>query len=195
MSGSAIGDKGSPASLIVAKKHFEWAGAMLAALALAGCVDSAAPVLTDAQPLLGPKVRMHVYTLAGGQASGPEIGTFRWDGSQYRVVGRPNLEVAAFTVFTLAGKDFIVQSRSSRSQVKGTEYAIARQQADGVFLVAGIDEDDTDEATRAKLCTKSRASSCRIADREALLAFARASATKPDFKGALALIVEGHGPK
>jgi hypothetical protein len=195
MTGPAAGDEGSPTTPIQAKKHCRWAGAVLAALALTGCVDSAAPILTDAKPLLGPKVRMHVYTLVGGQASGPEIGTFRWDGTQYRVVGRPNLEVAAFTVFALAGKDFIVQSQSSRSQVKGIEYAIARTQADGAYLVAGIDEDDADDAARAKHCTKNRASSCRIADRDALMAFAQATAAKPDFKGALALIVEGHGPK
>ena len=45
-----------------------------------------------------------------------------------------------------------------------------------------------DEPTRAKFCTKSAMSSCRITTREALMAFAQATATKRDPKGGLAII-------
>jgi hypothetical protein len=35
------------------------AASLFALLLLAGCVDSAAPLLTGAQPVFGPTVRMH----------------------------------------------------------------------------------------------------------------------------------------
>jgi hypothetical protein len=164
-------------------------GAALLSALLAGCVDSAAPILTDAQPMFGPRIRLHVYSLVDGRATGPDIGTFRWDGTQYRVVGRPTLDLAAFTIFPFAGNDLIAQSRNSRPRVKGIEYAVVRKQADGVYLVGGIDEDDADAPTRAAHCAKGGSSGCRIETRDALLAFAKATAAKPDFKGALAIIV------
>jgi len=165
--------------------------ALLAALGLAGCVDSVAPLLGGAQPTLGPTVRIHGYSLTDGHASGPEVGNFRWDGAQYRVVGRPTFDVAIFAAVPFGGNDLIVQSRSSRPQVKRIEYALARKLAEGVYLLAAIDEADADEATRAKFCVKSAGSSCRIESSEALLAFARATAARPDQKGSLAVIVGG----
>ena len=58
------------------------AAAGLGALLLAGCIDSAAPLLDGAKPALGTAVRMHVYSRRDGRASGPDVGTFRWDGAQ-----------------------------------------------------------------------------------------------------------------
>jgi hypothetical protein len=163
--------------------------ALLAVLLLAGCVDSTAPLLTGAQPMFGPTVRIHGYTLGDARTSGPEIGNFRWDGAQYRVVGRATFEVAAFTVVPLAGDDLVIQSRSSRPQVKSIEYALARKLADGVYSLAMIDEADADDETRAKLCRKDAGSPCRVGTSEALLAFAKATAAKPDPKRSLAIIV------
>jgi hypothetical protein len=167
--------------------------ALLAAFVLAGCVDSAAPLLSGAQPTFGPTVRIHGYSLAEGRASGPDVGNFRWDGAQYRVVGRPTFDVAAFTAVPLGGNDLIIQSRSSRPQARRIEYAVARKLADGAYLLTAIDEADADEATRARFCIKSPASSCRLETSEALLAFARATAARPDPKGSLAVIVGGRG--
>src|SRR5262245_48897788 len=167
--------------------------ALVGASVLTGCVDSAAPLLTGAQPMLGSTVRIHGYSLVEGRASGPDIANFRWDGAQYRAVGRPTFDVAAFTAVPLADNDLVIQSRSSRPQVKGIEYALARKLADGVYLVAAIDEDDADAETRAKFCVKTPASGCRLENSEALLAFARAIAAKTDLKGSLAVIVGGRG--
>ena len=163
--------------------------ALLALLPLAGCVDSAAPLLTGAQPVFGPTARIHGYSLGESRTSGPEIGNFRWDGAQYRVVGRATFEVAAFTAVPLAGDDLIIQSRSSRPRIKGIEYALARKLADGVYSLAAIDEADADEETRKKFCIKGAGSSCRLETAEAALAFARATAAKPDPKRSLAIIV------
>jgi hypothetical protein len=176
-----------------AKLRRRGTGATLSALALAGCVDSADPLLTGTQPVLGPRLRVHVYTLSEGPASAPDIAAFRWDGAQYAVVGQPTLDIAAFTLAPYRGDDLIVQSRSARPQVKGIEYALARRQANGVYLVSGIDEQDADAATRAKFCTKSASSSCEIADRDALMAFVDSTAGRPERKGALAVIVEDDG--
>jgi hypothetical protein len=162
---------------------------LFALLLLAGCVDSAAPLLTGAQPMFGPTVRIHGYSLSEGRANGPDVGNFRWDGAQYRVVGRPTFEVAAFTAVPLGDNDLIIQSRSSRPQVKGIEYVLARKLADGVYSLAAIDEVDADEATRDKFCTKRAGSACRLETSEALFAFARMTAAKPDPKRTLAIIV------
>ncbi len=174
---------------IPAKLRRRPAIALLAALGLGGCVDSAAPLLTGTQPLLGPRLRVHVYTLKDGPASGPDIGTFRWDGAQYRVVGRPTMDIAAFTLAPYRSDDLIVQAKNSLPQVKGIEYALARRVASGVYLLSDINEDNADAATRAKFCTKNEWSICWITDRAALMAFVDATAAKPDPKGALAIIV------
>ncbi len=68
------------------------------------------------------------------------------------------------------------------------EYGIARKLADGTYLLFAVDEDDADEATRAKFCDKGAGTACRVATREAVLAFARASAAKPHPAGGLALL-------
>ena len=180
-------------AMILSKRHPGCVAALFAALLVTGCVDSAAPLLTGAQPVFGPTVRIHGYAVSEGRATGPDVGNFRWDGAQYRVVGRPTFDVAAFTAVTLAGNDLVIQSRSSRPKVNRIEYAVARKLAEGTYLLAAIDEADADEATRAKFCAKSAESSCRLASDEALLAFARATAAKPDQKGSLAIIVDTRG--
>jgi len=179
---------------VVRRNRAALAVAGLGALLLAGCVDSAAPLLDGATPVLGPMVRMHVYTRRDGRASGPEVGAFRWDGAQYRVVGRPTFDVASFTAVPFAGDDLIIQSKSSRRQIKGVEYAVAHKTLDGVYLVSVIDEADADDAARADCAngTKGGSDSCRVATRDALLAFARASAAKTEQKGALVILLGDH---
>src|SRR3984957_15766965 len=95
-------------------------GALAAALLLAGCVESAAPLMTGAQPMFGPDVKVHLYELGGTSVKGPEIGVYRWDGGEYRALDKPSFEVAAFTAVPLAGKDFIIKSRSPGPRTKGT---------------------------------------------------------------------------
>jgi hypothetical protein len=167
------------------------AAAGLGALLLTGCIDSATPLLDGAKPVLGTTVRMHVYTRRDGRASGPDVGAFRWDGEQYRVVGRPTFDVASFTAVPFGGDDLIIQAKSSRRQIKGIEYAVAHKTIDGVYLVSVIDEDDADDAARAN-CAKGGTDSCRVATRDALLAFARASAAKVEQKGALVVLIGDH---
>jgi len=163
--------------------------AIVVAALLGGCVDSAAPLITAAQPVFGPDVTVHLYVLGESSATGPDIGTFHWDGREYRAVNKPTFEIAAFTAIPLGGNDLIIQSRSTRPQIKGVEYGIARKVAAATYIVSAIDEEDADPSTRAKFCAVGGSDSCRVATQEGLLALAHAAVAKPERKGSLAVLV------
>ena len=168
--------------------------ATLLATLLGGCVDSAAPLMAGAQPVFGPDVKLHVYLLGDSHAAGPEIGVYRWDGHEYHALDKPSFEVAAFTAIPLAGNDLIIQSRSTRPQIKGVEYGIARKIAPSTYMVSAIDEEDADAATRAKFCAGGGSDSCHVGTQEGLFALARASAAKPELKGSLVILVGDDKP-
>jgi hypothetical protein len=163
---------------------------MLCALMLAGCIDSTAPILHDATPVFGERVRLHLYSLRDGAAHQPDTMTFRWNGSRYAVPRWRLKDLSGFTFHEFEGNDSLVQSFSAKGQ-RAVEYAVARKLADGAFLIIAIDENDADEATRTAMCTKTKFTSCRIETREQLLAFARATAAKPHQSGGLAVLVAG----
>ena len=163
--------------------------AMLAAVLLGGCVNSTVPLITDAQPVFGPDVKMHVYSIGDQRANGPGLAAFHWDGHEYRDVNKSVLEIAAFAAVPLAHDDLLIQSRSAKPDAKTLDYAIARRIATGVDMVAHIDEADADAATRATFCDKAMTEVCRVAAREGLMAIARAAAAKPGTSGFLAVLV------
>jgi hypothetical protein len=165
------------------------ASAALAALALTGCISSSAPVLSDAKPVLGERGLIHVFTLSQGAAHDPSVLSFQWSGSRYLVRGK-SIGVSDFTAYPYEGRDWIVQGTTQRPPQR-IEYGLARRLADGVYLLVAIDEDDADEPTREKFCTKTQDASCRIATPEQLFVFARASAAKPVEDGGLAVVVPG----
>jgi hypothetical protein len=160
--------------------------ALLALVGLAGCVQSAAPVLTDAKPLLGETVRFAHYDLRDGSAHDPDSSEFRWDGTRYVGVVGTSKEPMSFVVFPFEDRDFIVLNTPTKKDVP-IEYALARKLADGLYLTFLIDETDADDATRAKFGVEHSDATCTITDREALIAFARASAAKPRDTGGLAI--------
>lgn len=162
--------------------------AVLSFMMLAGCVRSATPLLTDAQPLLGQHVRFQHYDLRDGGAYDPEPSEFTWDGARYVGLLGKSKEPAAFTVFAFEGRDFIIQNAPPKKDAP-VEYALMRKLADGLYLTFVIDEHDADEATRTKLCADIRAGTCVITTREALFAFARATAAKPRETGGLAIVL------
>jgi hypothetical protein len=160
---------------------------------LAGCIDSATPIFTDARPLLGERPRLQLYTLRDDAAHEPETETFAWRGGRYVPTGgtvkNAVKELGEFSLHEFEGADLIVQSiRRGRP----AEYAIARKLADGTYLVAAIDETDADAATRGKYCNTDAATACRVTTREAVLALARATAAKPHSTGGLAVLVAQH---
>jgi hypothetical protein len=162
------------------------------ALSLSACIDSSGPILTDAKPILGPKLQLQLYTLHKGVASEPEQASFTWNGKQYAHTGGGMADISAFSVHAFENGNFIVQDAPTK-RPHINEYGLMRKLADGVYLVRAIDEDDADQATRAAHCgkgDKADPASCRITTREQLFAFARATAAKRYDDGGLVIRLE-----
>jgi hypothetical protein len=156
-------------------------------LGLSGCISSTAPVLSGAMPVLGDRGQLHLFSLSDGAAHDPSTATFEWTGSRYTVHGK-SIGVTDFTALPFEGRDLIVQGRNIRPP-HAIEYALARRLADGTYLVVPIDENDVDEPTRAKFCTKAPGIACGISTPEQLLVLARATADKDMEGGGLAVVV------
>ncbi len=157
----------------------------LCALSLAGCVDSAAPILSDAKPLLGERLNLQLYSLRSGFAAEPEQVSYVWNGKYYtRTKGARSMN--DFTVHAFESGDFIIQTVASAGAGK-IEYALLHPLTDGVYYVAVIDEADTDQATRSTNCDQSSKYSCRVTTREQVFAMARATAAHHKDSGGLAI--------
>jgi hypothetical protein len=154
---------------------------------LTGCISSDGPILTDGQPLLGKEPHLLFYVLRDGTAREPSAKTFRWQDDRYVPIGRSAKDIGPFTLHVIEGSDIIVQSVRAGKPV---EYGVARKLADGVYLVAVVDENDADAATQNQFCEKPPGAACRVNSREALLAFARATAAKPHAGAGLVLLME-----
>lgn len=158
----------------------------LCALSLSACIDSAAPVLTDSQPLLGQTFRLQFFSLRKGVAHEPVQSLYVWNGKQYAHAGGGMDDVKAFTVHAFEAGDLIAQSVADERQAT-IEYGVVRRLADGVFLLVPIDEDDADEATRAKYCQHAEKAACRVTTREQVFAFARATVARRSDNGGLVI--------
>jgi hypothetical protein len=154
-------------------------------LLLGGCIDSMQPLLTGAQPLLGQRPRIEFYVLRDGAAREPKAETFAWRNDRYHPARGAASDIHDFTLHPFEGGDLIVQSLRPGYPA---EYGIARKLADATYLLFAVDESDADAATRDKYCGKAANAACRVATREAVLAFARASAAKPHSAGGLAVL-------
>jgi len=161
----------------------------LATFALTGCINSAAPILGDAKAILGDRIQVHFFSLANKDGSRDHTtAVFEWNGSRYLPLGTAAGDWSEFTVHPYEGRDFIVQTRQQRG-AKATEYALARRLSEGLYLVMPISEEDADEPTRERFCTKTQDSPCRIATPEQLFVFARATAAKDEEAGGIAVII------
>jgi hypothetical protein len=165
---------------------FRAAFVALCGLALTGCIDSSGPILTDAQPVLGPRLNLQLYSLRDGHAHDPERASFAWDGKLYIRSGGGMKDVSSFTVHPFEAGDTIIQSSQLRHP-QIAEYALMRKLAEGVYQVIAIDEDDADEPTRTAQCKHPGGAACRIETREQLFTFARATAAKRKTDGGLAI--------
>jgi folylpolyglutamate synthase/dihydropteroate synthase len=159
---------------------------VLCALAVSACVDSAAPILTDAKPVFGPTLRVQLFSLRKGTAHDPEQATYAWDGAHYAHAAGGMSDVKAFTAHPFDAGDFIVQSVADEHD-RRTEYALMHRLADGVYLVTPVDEDDADAATRAANCREIGKFSCRVETQAQLFALARASAARRKDSGGLVI--------
>ena len=171
--------------------------AALAALSLAGCVDSSDPIMADSQPIFGEHLRLQLYTLKKGYAHDPVQVNFTWNGGLYTRVGGGLREVSAFSAHPFEGGDYIIETVPAKKALV-TEYALMHKLAEGVYQVVPIDEADADEQTRVAYCKKLDMATCRIATREQLFAFARATAARDKDSGGLVIRLpdgsEPHAP-
>lgn len=167
-------------------KPFIAALAALGALALAGCIDSAKPVLTDAKPVLGQRLHLQFYALRKGYAHEPEQADYVWKDGYYAHAAGGMKDVTGFTVHPFEHGDYIVQTRPNDPKDK-IEYALLHPFVSGVYQAVPIDEDDATAAVRADNCQKTKNSSCRIETRDQLWPLARATAAKPKDRGGLAI--------
>jgi hypothetical protein len=168
-------------------------------IALTGCISSTAPILGDAKAILGERIEMHMFAPRLDSSTPGESGlrhqgvaSLQWTGGRYEARDRPDL-VTDFTVHAFEGRDLIVQTAPRAP--RPIEYALARRLADGTYMVLPIDEDTTDEETRAKFCTKTQEASCRITTPEQLFVFARALADNAEGRtdAGIVVIVPGGG--
>ncbi len=155
-------------------------------LLLGGCINSKQPILTGAQPVLGERPRIEFYVLRDGTAHEPKAETFVWRSGRYHPVRGAASDIHDFTLHPFEGGDLIVQSVRPGYPA---EYGVARKLADATYLLFAIDENDADAATRDKYCGKEADAACRVTTRDAVLAFARASAAKPHSAGGLAVLM------
>jgi hypothetical protein len=163
--------------------------AALCAFPLSGCIDSTGPVLPDPQPVFGPRLKLQLYGLREGYANDPQRANFNWNGALYAHAGGGLREVSAFSVHPFEAGDYIIQEVPAK-RVRITEYALLHKLAEGVYQVIAIDEADADEPTRAAYCgkgDKADPSPCRIATRDQLFAFARATAARRKTDGGLVI--------
>jgi hypothetical protein len=159
---------------------------LMSLTALAGCIDAAQPILTGGQQLVGARPHFQFYVLRDGAAREPTAETFAWRGDRYVPVRGDTRDIGAFTLHAFEGGDLLVQSLRPGKPV---EYALARKLADGTFLLVAVDEADADDSTRAKFCAKEPDAACRVTTRDAVMAFARATAAKPHSSGGLAVLI------
>jgi hypothetical protein len=164
------------------------------ALALAGCIQSSGPIMSDASPVFGPKLKLQLYGLRDGYARDPEMVTFTWNGALYARTSGGLRDVAGFTAHSFESGDFIIQSVPVVS-AKPIEFAIAHKLAGGVWQVIPIDEADADEATRTASCKKEDRVVCAIEGLDQLIAFARATAARRNDSGGLAIRLPDDGER
>jgi hypothetical protein len=170
-----------------ARRNFSAPVAALLASLLCGCISSPAPILSDANSILGEEGEIHFFSAPGAGAREHSVMAFQWSESRYVFSGRGG-SIGDFTAHPFEGRDLIVQSTGARAP-RPTEYAIARKLADGVYMVIPISEDDIDDATRTRFCVVTQDASCRISTPEQLFVFAHATAAKDEEGGGIAVIV------
>jgi hypothetical protein len=161
----------------------------LAPFALTGCINSSAPILGDAKAILGDRIQVYLFSATTKDGTRDHTtAVFEWNGSRYLPLGTAAGDWSEFTIHPYEGRDFVIQTRQQRG-AKATEYALARRLSEGLFLIIPISEEDADEPTRDRFCTKTQDSPCRITTPEQLFVFARATAAKDEEMGGIAVVI------
>jgi hypothetical protein len=159
--------------------------APLLAIGLTGCISASGWILGDAKAILGDRIQVHAFASPKDGKRDYTTGIFEWSGSQYV---RRSGDFTDFTIHPYEGRDLIIQSPTSRGSTI-INFGLARRIAEGVYLIIPIQEEDADEPTRERFCTKTQSASCRISTPEQLFVFAKATAARDEDTGGVAVVV------
>jgi len=163
--------------------------AALTAMSLTACVESQAPLIENAQPLLGQQFEVHLYEeFIDNKASAVHAAVYQWKDGQYIRANGLARDARSFVAQPLAGNDFLIQSTDDSR--KTYLYWIGRKLSPGVYLVFAIDEMDTDGTARTAICGSDHPDGiCSVKTREQLVTLARATAAKPPRNAALGVVL------
>ncbi|MFN0217838.1 MAG: hypothetical protein ACKVP4_03370 [Hyphomicrobium sp.] len=147
------------------------------ALFAGGCVQSETPLLANAKPLMGANFEVHFYEdFVDGKASALHTASYRWTDKRYVLVSG-NQRISNFVGVALDKENFLVEG--VRQGNPGYSFWIAQKIVDGVYLIAAVDEEAADDATRTAACSgKKVEGACYVESEEQLMKLARATAAK-----------------
>jgi hypothetical protein len=150
-------------------------GVLLAALAQSGCISATAPILTDAQAILGDHIEVHLFSGPKGGGAPHAVVTYQWNGSRY-LPREPPQDFGDFTIHPYEGRDLIVQTRAVRPPGR-TEFALARRWRSGSICSS---PSTRRMPTRARATLLHQDPGCRLPHftPEQLFVFARATAPR-----------------
>ena len=164
----------------------------IATLLLSACIQSKAPLITDAQPLLGQQFEVHLYEdFVDNKASGLHASAYQWKDDQYVRLSGLARDAKRFVAEPLAGNDFLIQSSDENGKI--FLYWIGRRLSPGVYLIFGIDEMHADEATRKIICGDPPDNICWVTTRDQLLTMARATTSQSPRNPALGVVMTKSG--
>jgi hypothetical protein len=162
---------------IVPKRLVAIAAGLLAIIS-SGCVQSERPLLSTAEPLLGPSIEAHFFeNFVDGKASVVHTAYYRWADGRYFLIRGSNERVLSFTGVALDNENFVIEGAVKEDA--SFNYWVARKMVDGVYLIVPVNESDADDATRATACTGKQVNGyCFVEKREELVKLAKATASK-----------------
>ena len=148
---------------------------LLAAVMLAGCVQSKTAMLAGAKPELGDVFQLNFFeNFSGGMAATVRTSVFRWDATRYVHVSGDSSDVKYFVMEPLSSDTFLIEATDEKVYA----YLLAVRLAEGVYRILPVDETRADKDTQARLCAAQSSDNCTVATRQQLDAFVRASLGK-----------------
>ena len=104
------------------------------ALTLTACVESGAPIISNAKPLLGQEFNVHLYgDFTEGKPKHFHAAAYRWVNGEYVRASGLGSDAKRFVAEPLAAKDFVIQSTDEyRNRFV---FWIGRKLHDGAYVV------------------------------------------------------------